>query len=59
MKYKYLVVDLARGAPTHPEIQEKLNTVGADGWELIAVDDEHAYLKKPDFTYGTVRPRHD
>jgi hypothetical protein len=44
MQWEYLVFTL-RGYPR--EQVKDLNDQGADGWELIAVSDEFAYLKRP------------
>lgn len=44
MKWEYLVVEIFGCSPQSQ--QDQLDAVGAEGWELIAVDQNCAYLKR-------------
>lgn len=49
MKFKYLIV--SRGLSSAEEFQARLNDLGSEGWELVAVvvsnhSNHHAYLKQ-------------
>jgi hypothetical protein len=49
-RWEYLVVALHRSLNmSNPEAaaRELLDSVGAEGWELVAVDDLNAYFRRP------------
>lgn len=49
-KWEYLVLALHRPLNTsNPEaaVAELLNRAGAEGWELVSVDDLNAYFRRP------------
>lgn len=50
MKWEYLVIGLIGATDERGfaiSFEDKLNEMGSSGWELTAVDDSVAYLKRP------------
>jgi hypothetical protein len=44
--WEHCIVDRS-GNGNHRADEEKLNTLGRDGWELVFVTPGHFYLKRP------------